>query len=433
MINDPTSRSRSRLTLAASLFLSAILLSGCAKVWKMMPTPIAFEAVGESAYAHIPEAERSSEIQVFYATNRPAVGLEEARHYLNGTADRVALGVATMRFGGEWMDWKALLKVSTHGQRPDKISVFTKKWEELGELTPSDPLQSPGGAAAFAAAVNAKIAKSRHKDITIYVHGARANMHRCGAQAAQFHHFMARDGAFILYAWPTTQNFLTYDQDVKNAAKTVPHFARLVEFLSINTNARYINILAYSAGSQVASPGLHNLRNSHPEESTASLRKRLRLGEVYFAAPDVGLREFVLEYLPAFQDLVLNVTSTFHIDDGVLSFAQFSHKVARAGRPDGSELNEEELEWIGKVAARPSLDFIDMAYTDGPRDPDFSNHGYWYTNPWVSSDVVLKFLSHKGPAERGLLLKEGGPVWFFPHDYPERMNKAFKRARTNRE
>jgi esterase/lipase superfamily enzyme len=43
---------------------------------------------------------------------------------------------------------------------------------------------------------------------------------------------------------------------VKHAAKTAPLFARFIKQLARHTDAANINILAYSAGAQVASPAL---------------------------------------------------------------------------------------------------------------------------------------------------------------------------------
>ena len=54
-------------------------------------------------------------------------------------------------------------------------------------------------------------------------------------------------------------------------------------------------------------------------------------------------------------------------------------------------------------------------------------HGYWYQNPWVSSDVLLMIKYDLGPAERGLVRGADGAVWVFPEDYPERLRAIASR------
>ena len=49
---------------------------------------------------------------------------------------------------------------------------------------------------------------------------------------------------------------LKYFTDVGNAAASVDPFARLIELLAEHTQASAIDVLAYSAGAQIVSPGL---------------------------------------------------------------------------------------------------------------------------------------------------------------------------------
>lgn len=85
--------------------------------------------------------------------------------------------------------------------------------------------------------------------------------------------------------------------DVLHAQQSVPAFSRFIELLATHTKARNINILAYSAGAQIVAPGLAYFSEKYPDESKAELKKRLRIGEVYFAAPDTSFKPFVERYL----------------------------------------------------------------------------------------------------------------------------------------
>ena len=61
------------------------------------------------------------------------------------------------------------------------------------------------------------------------------------------------------------------------------------DLLARHSTARHINILAYSAGAMVLSPGLRQLRNLDGKESPETLRQKLRLGEIY-SRPRRGLQ-----------------------------------------------------------------------------------------------------------------------------------------------
>ena len=51
-------------------------------------------------------------------------------------------------------------------------------------------------------------------------------------------------------------------------------FVRMVELLATHTKASAIDVLAYSAGAQIVSPGLAKLGTSRPGESREQLRQR---------------------------------------------------------------------------------------------------------------------------------------------------------------
>lgn len=205
-------------------------------------------------------------------------------------------------------------------------------------------------------------------------------------------------------------------------------FADLIEFLAAHTDAEKINILAYSAGAQVVAPGLTLLRKRYANKSEAELRKKFRIGIAYFAAADVSLVKFTNEYLPTFHKLVDNTTVTFHRKDGVLAWATSANKESRLGRPDQGELSEAEVAFLEKSARLGLLDLIDLQYSPQKRPLNFRSHGHWYANEWVSSDVMLQFLFHDSPADRGLKRMPDSICWYFPLDYPENFKKILREA-----
>jgi esterase/lipase superfamily enzyme len=299
---------------------------------------------------------------------------------------------------------------------------------ELDTEIPIDDL-SPE-ARYFFDKLNEALDRTLDKDLILYVHGANNTFYRSSAQAAQFHHFTGRNTVVMFYAWPSAASLLRYAVDVNNARRSVSVFARLLEILGRHSTARSIDILAYSAGAQVLSPALTELREKYADEDIGQLKKRLRLGEIYFAAPDIDFRVF-LENLATYIDLPNHVTLALNPDDSVLKHAARHHRVSRAGRPDPNELSAEETQWVIDASRTMPLDIL---WIDSETIPDLDkgSHSFWYSHPWVSTDVLIQFLLQLRPEDRGLAQYETekrARLWYFPEDYPEQASRAINRMK----
>ena len=77
------------------------------------------------------------------------------------------------------------------------------------------------------------------------------------------------------------------------------------------TGCTSTKVLAYSAGAMIASPGLARAAGEDPDGGGAPPR----LGEVYYAAPDIDLPVFV-ENLPRYQPRVRRVTVALNLSHG---------------------------------------------------------------------------------------------------------------------
>ena len=84
------------------------------------------------------------------------------------------------------------------------------------------------------------------------------------------------------------------------------------------------------------------------------------------------------------------------------------------------ELTPQDLE---AVARHMNLHVIDVSTVKGPHSDKSgtAGHGYWYTNPWVSSDVLTTLIWQLSPEERGLVRLPDKSRWTFPPDYPTRV------------
>ena len=74
------------------------------------------------------------------------------------------------------------------------------------------------------------------------------------------------------------------------------------------------------------------------------------------------------------------------------------------------------------LQANPSLQFVDV--TDAAGSTTGNGHSYFRNSPWVSSDLMALLAYDVGAAQRGLEKDESAPVWKFPPDFIQRLQKA---------
>ena len=305
------------------------------------------------------------------------------------------------------------------GERPVLSLKTTREMAVIDEGAPSldsDALESD--AQAFFAYVDALLERSPDRELLIYVHGANTDFDRAAAQAAQFQHFMGNNAVVMVFAWPSAGTLLRYGRDVVTARRSESVFARLLELMARHTGAEHLNLLAYSAGAMIASPGL-----ARASSDAAADPGRNRLGEIYYAAPDIDFPVFV-NNLPRYENQVRRVTVAVNMGDRALSFAQWRHRVSRAGRPNLADIGLEEKAWLAEASGQQGqLDVLAIRAEDLPGLPA-SSHSFWYDHPWVSTDVLLKLRFHAPPPARGLNHNSSSidvAFWTFPFDYEERL------------
>ena len=416
---------------AFSCILLLFFLVGCQKKVYLMPTPVALQTGEHDPFAVNPDLEETNRVVVAYATNRMGVGTDEERKYVTLFDKKLRLGTAQIRIGTEKDTWKDIYKLSTIDKSTKDIVLDLEITDELVELDTEIAIDELSPEARyFFDKLNEALDRTLDKDLILYVHGANNTFYRSSAQAAQFHHFTGRNSVVMFYAWPSAASLLRYAVDVNNARRSVSVFARLLEILGRHSTARSIDILAYSAGAQVLSPALTELREKYNDEDVGQLKKWLRLGEIYFAAPDIDFRVF-LENLATYIDLPNHVTLALNPDDSVLKYAARHHRVSRAGRPDPNELSAEETQWVINASSTMPLDIL---WIDSETIPDLSkgSHSFWYSHPWVSTDVLIQFLLQLRPEERGLaqyVTENGARLWYFPEDYPAQASRAINRLK----
>ncbi len=391
-----------------------------------MPTPVSFRSGDVDPFEHAGATLHGTEVPVFYVTNRGAVIEKPEPVYTIVPSERLRMGVAHVRIGDDTLDWETLHRLSTSDDPDGRPLVKLERLEPMATLNPGDTVSGSPDLTAFFALVDKALAASQSHELLVYVHGANNTVALAAAQAAQLRHFTGRRMVVVAFLWPSAGSIVKYFTDVGNARASVEPFARLIELLAANTHASAIDVLAYSAGAQIASPGLAQLRTARSGESNEQFRREMRLKHVYFAAPDIDTRRFVDE-LGRYIDVVDRVSIAANLNDSALRFASAVHRASRAGRPNPTELDAEQSGFMIDASRNLGFDLIKVDPNDIPNLP-LRSHDFWYEDPWVSGDLLGLLLLNADPARRGLDGQDaanGSRYWTFPPDFSDRVVRLF--------
>ena len=425
--------------LYLSTLLAAGLISGCqpsAQRVYLMPPPVAISTGASDPFVGTPEKEKDSNILVGYATNRMPIGAREARFYTRSFDDDLRMGVVTIQIGDGNQSWDEIRELSSNVAHKGQILLTLANAREVAALGAKDSLATLSPKMVkMMGDFNQYIDRSPSKEITLYVHGANNNFYRSAAQAAQYRHFTGRQSVVLMFSWPSAENIIRYGTDVRNIRSTVPTFVRYLRLLAKHSSARKINILAYSAGATLVNEALAILGEDTTTSDRQDYKDSLRLGTIYFAAPDTDFDDWVIQYR-SYQDIVDSVTVTINMEDSTLAMAQEDRSArafksweyeapakSRLGRPDLEDINTADAEW---VQAQTKTSKLDVLFIDPTTIPGIEkgSHAFWYQSPWVSNDAMLNIELHASPASRGLAeyeTKRGTRIWYFPADYEDRI------------
>ena len=166
--------------IGAILVAITIALSFHQPPMRRLPAPAAFKDGLPNAIAANAALATDNRIELFYATNRLAVGARNNRTYAIAPGRELHLGVGMIRIGEPETTWDKIYALAT-GSCDDRRPQLTL--ERLVEFAcwENDPL--PPGARAWFRLIDAALERSADKDIIIYVHGANSSVERAAGQA----------------------------------------------------------------------------------------------------------------------------------------------------------------------------------------------------------------------------------------------------------
>ena len=445
----------SRAVAIISCTVAAIVTAatvGCGA--RTMPTPLVFRAGASSdARTVLTDVSRDLDLSatqatgdVLYATDRrPKMRGDEVRGYGAARGITMRFGLATVRLGrsGSTVD-----EVTQAIAENDRLRLSIERMTEFGEYWRTIPVSDdryPGRGVEppaddpirdaerrFVGEIDTRLAGARR--VLIYVPGFNTSFESLVYYAAEFAFYLHGNAVPIAFSWPARSTPLGYPKQVTNATVSVRALRELILLIANESDAERIDILSYSAGAPIVSDALHQLRLMHADLDRDELRERLRIGVVIFAGADEDLDRFRNFYLDGFEDVAERVTLYSSRRDIGLTLSQlFVRGSPRLGKVAG-DLAPSEQVLLSDFGS--TTDVIDVGYAQRRAGGgDIFSHGYWFGNPWVSSDVIaqLRFQEPPPPHARGLNRlsehrEDRSPVWRFPDDYPQQIDEVFSSA-----
>lgn len=393
----------------------------------MMPAPAHFDEAKREEFAKKDYLKKSPYQGMLYVTDRqPADSASHERFYQNARGSLMRAGVGEVKYADGHLDGNFLRILPIAGEKAERYPGTVTKIDEFGYLSKVMPYGDLTGEeernglekvdAQFAALVDKKLATSSQNDIFIFVHGFRVVFENPILAASELWNFMGNDGVIIAYAWPATPKVFAYLHDIETARISGRNLRKLVSYLSDNTDARKIHIIAHSAGTRVAMTALNEL-------ALSSRGQNSQLGQVALIASDYDPQQFASTLADGMLDIVDDVTIYLSQDDFALGLSKRVFSIKRLGQLDDlATISPRAKSWLRD---HPKLHFVDVSQA---KDAFRGNgHSYHRNSPWVSSDLLITMTKALKPKERGLVRRDDQIAWDFPNDYQARTDRASQR------
>lgn len=234
---------------------------------------------------------------------------------------------------------------------PNGAEIFA---HETGRDAISCGAQEISIARAVAASAHAK----HCGDVLIFIHGFDTGFESAVLRAGQLGSDTQWRCAVLAFSWSSAGKRIRYDADVRNTELAEPLLAGLLNALKVQ--GLRVNIATHSMGGRVALGAINQADG-------------LVAGEVIFAAPDIGVDDFVAT-LPTTMQHIGRLTLYASDDDAALALSRrFNRGVARIGREPGA------------IYGNANIDVIDASDAHA----DASGHEYYGLSYEVLADMSL--------------------------------------------
>jgi esterase/lipase superfamily enzyme len=405
----------------------------------MMETPNIHLDPNRDFYGDLHEDLKSTEVPLFYVTDRAPEENEECcgLQYGYERSSSLAFGSAVVDLGVD-ITWEELAEASRMQRRLRPVKLELRDVTEITR-TPDLPLpakevegrivEEPGLAAqlaesreAFRRVLARQLELTPRKEVFIYVHGFHNSFADAAFAMGELWHFLGRIGVPIIYTWPAGYSgFFGYTYDRESSEFTVYHFRSLLKLIASYPEVEKIHLIAHSRGTDVAVAAVREL-TIEARAAGVDPRKKFKIHNLILAAPDldvqVATQRIVGDRLSMSVERFTVYTSP---EDKAISIASrlFASPRGRVGT-----LGQEQL--AGATLAQVEYSTANIAFVnfESAVDAMFTGadygHSYFRDAPTVASDVVLMLRDDLDPGTPGRPLKPLGPhFWRVPPGYPE--------------
>jgi len=416
----------------------ALMLTACSGPRVMMPTPNVHVDSGEDIYTGLPEELKSTEVPLFYITDRQPERDDSGNlKYGYERSPSLAFGSTVVDLG-EDISWEQLVEASRSGKRLQKVKM------NIGEITeitrgPNAPIpytevdgvivEDPKYKALREVAVEKfrkvmvqQLALTPRKEVFIFVHGFHNDFNDAAFAMGELWHFLGRIGVPIIYTWPAGHpGLFGYTYDRESSEFTVYHLRQVLELIAGFPEVEKINIIAHSRGTDVAVTALRELTIKARAQGL-NPRKVYKIHNFVLAAPDldvqVAQQRLIGDHMAWSAERFTIYTSPA---DRAIGWSDkiFDSPKGRIGNLRFEDMTEEARTVMER--GNSSLNVINfMSSTDkSASNADSFGHSYFRNAPTVSSDVILMLRDDLDPGPPGRPLKHiGGYFWVVPSGYP---------------
>ena len=418
----------------------ALLLTACSGPRVMMPTPNVHIDSSENIYTGLPEELKSTEVPLFYITDRvPEKDENGDLKYGYERSPSLAFGSTVVDLG-EDMSWEQLLEASRSGKRLKKVKMQVSEITEIvrGPNAPTPYTEVDGvivedpefkairlaAAEKFRKVVVQQLALTPRKEVFIFIHGFHNDFDDAAFAMGELWHFLGRIGVPIVYTWPAGHpGLFGYTYDRESSEFTVYHLRQVIEYIATFPEVEKINIIAHSRGTDVAVTALRELTIKARAQGL-NPREVYKIHNFMLAAPDldvqVATQRLIGDHMAWSANRFTMYTSPA---DKAIGWSDklFASPKGRIGNLRIEDMTEEARTVMERGNSNMTIINFMSSTDKSDSNADSFGHSYFRNAPTVSSDVILMLRDDLDAGSPGRPLEYlGGYFWRVPPGYPAR-------------
>jgi esterase/lipase superfamily enzyme len=402
-----------------------------------MATPNLYANSKADPFKDVPASLQTSQVNLIYATDRQAIPNRKSElRYGYGRSLSLAFGECAVEIGHN-LSWEQLVKISRSRDRFAAVPIAVKEIHQTGSFpaTPTplvrkndDYVDDPETLARIGeseqqlrALISRHLERAACGEVFIYVHGFNNTFEYAACVMGQIWHFLGRKGVPIIYSWPAGSPdgaLGGYTHDRESGEFTGYHLKQFLRTVAACPSVKKLHLIAHSRGTDVVMTALREL-NIEDRSAGKSTHSALKLGNMVMAAPDLDV-EVTTQRTGAERLLQIQDRLTVYVSptDRAIGIADllFGSK-QRIGQIRFQDLTAEQRKALESL---PQVNFVEARVRAG-----LIGHDYFFSNPAVSSDVILVLRDNLAPgaANGRPLIKRQENYWEIDDSYPQDTRK----------